>query len=249
MSEQDWNEEVAPPPKKKGLPGWLMFCGGGCLIAMILGSIGFYFVFEAFSKSMDPEENWARLEEHFDIDARPPELDPMFSWSLGMDFWMLMDDRGYIVVIYDFGEAQASERDAIFSEDFKGGGLPGLNKIDDPKIGVVNVQGRELKVVRFENSGGFNPGGQQTAGGQGPACFVDITDVDDPGFQMVFLMRGPGGEDAKEEISDEAIQDFLEPFVIGPDREVYVAPFDSEMEDVFRAVKETQELAPASTDD
>src|SRR5678816_768095 len=30
MSERTWGEgESAPPPKKKGIPAWLWFCGGG----------------------------------------------------------------------------------------------------------------------------------------------------------------------------------------------------------------------------
>ena len=105
----------------------------------------------------------------------------------------------------------------------------GLNTIEDPQLGEVVVQGRTLPIVRFLNTGGFNmggaPGGQQM-NGEGAACFVDLTLDDDPGFKMLFLMRDPNrsGEQARESITDEAVQEFLVPFVVGDDREVYVAP-------------------------
>lgn len=223
MSEEEWADAPTMPPKKKGFPGWLMFCGGGCLIALILGGIGGYFVFGEIKKAMDPEEQWARLEESFELDARPPELQPMFGFSLGLDFWMFMDERGYIAVIYDFGEAEAEGRDELFSEDFEGGGISGLNKIENPEVSQVSVQGRAIDVVRFENKGGFSMGGSEQMSGQGPACFVDITPDDDPGFKMLFLMRDPSKGAKKEPISDQAIQDFLAPFLIGPDRSVYVS--------------------------
>jgi len=223
-ADDDWAETTAPPPKKKGIPGWLMFCGGGCLIAMILGAIGTFFLVGEVKKAMDPEAQWARLEEAFEIEGRPTELTPMFGVSLGMDFWMFQDSRGYVAVIYDFGESQAEGRDELFSEDFTGGGVPGLSKIEDPTVAEVLVQGRALPVVHFQNQGGFNAGGSEV-NGQGGACFVDITPEDSLGFQMVFLMRDPGqGNASNDPIPDQAIQDFLEPFVIGPERETYVSP-------------------------
>ena len=37
MTGEEWADEPEVPKKKGGLPGWLWFCGGGCLIAVILG--------------------------------------------------------------------------------------------------------------------------------------------------------------------------------------------------------------------
>ena len=226
MSDEEWTEEAIVPPKKKGLPSWLLFCGGGCLIAVILTVVAGFLIFDQVKQAVDPSQQWARMEESVAMDARPPELEVMFGWSIGIDFWMLRDSRGYIVAIYDFGEAEAKDRDNLFSDDFSGGGLPGISEIEDTELAVVTVQGRELPIQRFQNTGGFNPGGQGSGGGNGAACFVDITPEGDPGFLMLFMMREPTGdkEQQDEAITDEAIQQLLEPFVVGPEREMYVAP-------------------------
>jgi hypothetical protein len=219
--QEDWADEPAVPPKKRGLPGWLMFCGGGCLIAVILGAIAGYLLVREVKEAMDPEAQWERLGESIAYDARPPELNMMFGWNVGVDVWVVEDKRGYIAIIYDFGESEADSRDEIFSENFKGGGVPGLSNIDDPEVGEVMVQGRALPIVRFQNQGGINFGGQEEVAGQGAACFLDLTSEGDPGFKMLFLMRATGG---KEPIPDSAVQDILEPFLIGPAHETYVVP-------------------------
>lgn len=226
MSEQDWADEPAVPPKKKGLPGWVLFCGAGCLILMVLGAIGAYFAVQEVKQMVDPEAQWARLDESLPMDERPPELNMMFGMGIGIDMWMISDQRGYIAAIYDFGESEAEGRDEIFSEDFTGGGVPGMNQIEDPVLGEVVVQGRTLQLVRLRNKGGFNPGGGEGVSGDSAACFIDLTEEGDPGFMMLFFMRNPAADKelALEPISDEAIQEFLLPFTIGPDREVYMAP-------------------------
>ncbi len=226
MTEQDWADEPAVPPKKKGLPGWVLFCGAGCLILMVLGAIGAYFAVDQIKQAMDPEVQWARLEESLPMDERPPELNMMFGMPVGLDMWMISDSRGYIAAVYDFGESESESRDEIFSPDFTGGGVPGMNQIEDPELGEVVVQGRTLSLVRLLNTGGFNPGGNEEVSGDSAACFVDLTQEGDPGFMMLFLMRNPAADKelALEPIPDDAIQEFLRPFSIGPDREVYVAP-------------------------
>ncbi len=226
MSEEEWTEETVVPPKKKGFPSWLMFCGGGCLIAVILGVIATFLIVDQVKEAMNPDAQWARLEEAIELDARPPELQLMFGWSIGMDIWMLRDSRGYIVAIYDFGESEAAGRDELFSDEFEGGGLPGLNEIEDAQLDMITVQGREIPVQRFHNTGGFNPGGNDQVSGSGAACFVDITPEGDMGFMMLFMMRDPSqnSDMAEEPIEAEAIQEVLKPFVIGPDHDTYFAP-------------------------
>jgi hypothetical protein len=225
MSDQNWADEPVVPPKKKGLPGWLLFCGAGCLLLAVLAAVGAFFVVKEAQKAMDPMAQWERLDQSIELDARPPELSMMFGWGVGIDLWMIYDQRGYIAAVYDFGEAEADARTEIFSEDFAGGGVPGMNKMEDPELGEVVVQGRTLPVMRIVNKGGFQPAGGQGVSGDSAACFVDLTPEGDPGFKMLFLLRDPNrGEQAMEPVPDEAVQTFLEPFVIGPDREVYVAP-------------------------
>jgi len=226
MSEEEWNEESAVPPKKKGIPSWVLFCSGGCLITLVLTITAAFLLFNRFKAGIDPEQQWQRIEKVVQLDARPPELQLMFGWDLFMDFWWLRDSRGYIVVIYDFGENQASERDALFSEEFKGGGLPGLSTIEDAALGEVRVQGRLLPVQHFRNTGGFNPGGNDGVKGGGAACFVDITPEDDPGFVMLFMMRDPsrGKDDLAQPVPAEAIEELLRPFNVGPEHQTYVAP-------------------------
>ncbi|MFT7486068.1 MAG: hypothetical protein ACI9F9_001921 [Candidatus Paceibacteria bacterium] len=219
------NEELDVPPKKKGIPSWLLFCGSGCLIAIVLTVIGGFLLFEQGKKMINPDLQWDKMEQVVEMDARPHELRIMFGWNLGMDVWMMRDKRGYIVAVYDFGESDADSRDEIFGENFSGGGLPGVNKIEDTALGDVVVQGRTLLIQRFMNSGGVDFGNGGASGG-GAGCFVDITPEDDLGFTMLFMMKDPSKneEDVNEPISDEAIQALLTPFVIGPDRTPYVSP-------------------------
>lgn len=250
MSEQDWADEPAVPPKKKGLPGWVLFCGAGCLILMVLGAVGAYLTVQEFKQMMDPEAQWARLDESLPMDDRPPELNMMFGSRIGLDMWMISDSRGYIAAVYDFGESQAEGRDEIFSEDFSGAGLPGMNQIEDPELGEVVVQGRTLDLVRLRNNGGFDPGNDGGVSGDSAAAFVDLTPEGDPGFVMLFFMRNPAVDEqiALEPIPDEAIQQFLLPFEVGPDRTVYVAPEGTGPDKGFEGMIEGMEdLEPADT--
>lgn len=215
MTEQEWADEPTVPEKKKGLPGWLWFCGGGCLIAVVLAVVLGFFLVREFNKATDPELQWSRLEETIAMDVRPPEMDLLFGWDAGLDVWMFQDQRGYMTLIYYFDESQAEARDEIFQEGFEGGGIQGLNKIEDPQFGEVEVQGRVLPVQRFYQEGGSSsptPGAPET--GQGPAAFVDITPEGNPGFMMLFMIR----VNSDEPVPDEFIQEMLAPFHVGPNR-------------------------------
>ena len=38
MSDTSWEGEASEaPPRKKGMPKWLWFCGGGCLFMLLIG--------------------------------------------------------------------------------------------------------------------------------------------------------------------------------------------------------------------
>jgi hypothetical protein len=212
--QDDWTEDSTPPPAKKGLPSWLLFCGGGCLITMILGVVGVYFIYDTFKDVANPEVQWAELEKAIPMDARPNDLKMGFGGGLaGTDGWFLSDGNGQILFILAESDASAEDRNAAFSDEMEGSGLPGVSEISDVNTGEIMVQGRVLPISRFT----ANSGGQTV-----PSCMVDITPEGALGYVMANIQR-PGQKGKNSVISDDDIRDLLKAFIIGgPDREIYV---------------------------
>lgn len=216
MAETAWTEHEAPPQKKK-IPTWVWFCGGGCLAAVILGVIVIGLVFSYGKKAFDPERQWPNVAKVLPYDERPPEMHLVFGNQLGVEIYQIMDDRGYQLQLQRHtGSDGAEARKSMFQTDPPD--IPtnmGVMKFEDLSLGTVEVQGRELAVVRMKLGGmmkSMAPKEAQEAFGE--MMWADLTPEGDLGMTMLQVQRLRSGGP----ITDDELRDILKPFHVGPKR-------------------------------
>jgi hypothetical protein len=226
MAETTWTEEEASAPKKKKVPTWLWFCGGGCLLAVLIAVVGIGLMIPAVTKAIDPEVQWERLAKILPYDERPPELKPKmgFGISVGtsMEQVQLEDSRGFVITIQSHGGTAGSDaRQKMFSSEKPE--FPEdvfVMKFEDVRPGTVEVQGRELRALRMrmEFSAWMKAILPKKAEGQlgkmGSMAFVDVTPEGKGGLVLLEMIKFTN----PEPISDEEIRTFLKPFHVGPNR-------------------------------
>lgn len=214
-SGAEWANEPEVPKKKKGLPGWLWFCGGGCLIVVVLAAIGAIFAVKQFEGFTDQTVQWEKLSASVEIDV-PPE-----GWSfhkmpmVPFDQFIFTGAGGSTFTLMIMEPPGAAEMEEIFSEDFDGGAVMGLQEVKDIEHGSILVQGRELRVVHFIQ--------KVVMQGESDGAYIDITPEDSEDFWLL-VAATPAKLDA---ITDDYIRDFLLPFHIGPDHVTQVAAPDA----------------------
>lgn len=215
MTETNWGESEAPV-RKKSIPTWLWFCGGGCLLALVLAIAGGAWGVSLFKDAMDPEKQWPNVQAILPYDEQPPELQLVWGSTFPMDVFVFLDQRGYGAMLFRFAESDAHEvREQLLNPEFKGGFM-GAGARKDLQAASVDVQGRELPVLRFYQSGGGEPSGPGAPpnAGSGASIVVDLSDPGDVRPLVLQLVR----HDGDEPISDDEVRQFLEPFHVGPDR-------------------------------
>jgi hypothetical protein len=214
-TELEWGKEEDTPVKKRGcfLPTWLWGCGGGCLLMIILGIGGVVACGAKIKNAMDPDAQWAKLDKILPFDERPGGLELMFGWSLGLEYYILMDvNSGYMVSVYYFDSGDAEEgREAFFNPEVKAG-VMGVGERKDEELSTVLIGSRERKVMRFNQSNvEFNFGdAEANTANSGYSAVVDITPEEDPGLVAVMFMALNG----QTEIPDEDLVHFFDDFYI-----------------------------------
>jgi len=214
-TELEWGKEDEAPAKKRGcfLPVWLWGCGGGCLLAIILSIGGGVYCVGKFQDAIDPEAQWAKLDKVLPFEERPGGLELMFGWSLGLEYYVLMDvNSGYMVSVYYFDSGDAAEgREAFFNPEVKAG-VMGVGERKDEELSTVLIGSRERQVMRFNQSNvDFQFGGvDANAKNSGYSAVVDITTEEDPGLLVVMFMSLNG----QTEIPDEDLVHFFDDFII-----------------------------------
>lgn len=215
MSETNWGEEGAAPPKKKTVPTWLWFCGGGCLAAVVLAVIAGAVLFSKAKEWGQAESQLPELAKVLPFDEPlPAEMQFKFVMPIpGMATYVFADERGYASLFYTASQGNAQElRDTMLNEKFEGA-VFGMGARQNLSAAQVNVQGREIKVVRFfQMRGSGGEGGQ--GGNQGQSAIVDLTPDGASGLVLLQVVRG-GGDTP---ISDDELRTLLKPFHVGPDR-------------------------------
>lgn len=210
MAEEEWVEAPAPPPEKRGVPGWLWFCGGGCLIAVVLAIVGGFFLWDVVKDAIDPDKQWPKFEEFVQFDERPTE------WNIigipnpfpGVEAFTLADSEENSMTLLVFPDGQREEADNLFSGELEGSGVSGVSKIENVEEGEVVVQGRTLPIVTFTQSHFMDA----MDGLQG--AFVDLTPEGGTRPLLLQIMR----QDRENRVSEELLTEWLAPFHIGPDR-------------------------------
>lgn len=73
MSERPLQDVLIDAPPRRGVPGWIWGCGGGCLLMMVL-LIGFtVFTFNKLQKAMGPEAAWPVIQSVMPYDEPQPD--------------------------------------------------------------------------------------------------------------------------------------------------------------------------------
>lgn len=220
MAEVTWTEEGPSAPPKKKIPTWMWFCGGGCLALIVLGVVAAGVAFKFAKKAMDPETQWAELAKVLPYDERPQNLKILFGNQLGGEQFQLHDDRsGFSIQIqHHTGKDGTEGREKLFGSDtpeFPSNLL--VMKFEDMKPGLVNVQGRDLRVIRMRMEFAGIAKKMMPKDGEkalGAMIFVDLTQPNEEGMLFLQVTR-EGGADP---ISDEELGDLLKPFHVGPKR-------------------------------
>ncbi len=208
MSEAEWADEN-PAPSKKLVPTWLWFCGGGCLLAVVLAVVAVMIGVSWFEDGRDPDIQYARLEEQIEMDARPEEWVLQFGTSFPMDMWIFEDTRGYAIVFMHFDSSEASEaRGELFDPDVSTG-FNGMGERGDATVQSINVQGRDIEMMTY-----YQRGTGQQGSNTGQTGMLDLTPEGAAGLTLMMITR-VSGEDT---ITAEEANTILEPFHIGPDR-------------------------------
>jgi hypothetical protein len=225
MSESNWGESEAPPPKKR-VPTWLWACGGGCLLALVLGIAGGTYLFVKFKKAVEegqnPDIQWPRVAEALPYDNKPADTTLQFGLHLGfVDMYIFSVDHQdsarpeYSVILYQIN-ALDKEKSGQALDPSESGGFMNQGKRRNMKSGTVRVQGRDLKALRFDQ---MDDDEKQAADGmpkpgKGPSIMLDLTSENGTHTLLLQMIR----LDGTDPIEDEAVQRFLKPFHVGPDR-------------------------------
>ena len=150
MADTAWSSEEPIAPKKTSIPTWVWFCGGGCLLAVLVAIVGVALAIPMIAKARDPKVQWERLAHILPYDEQPPELTPKmgFGFSLGasMEQVQLEDSRGFMITIQSQTGPKAAEgRRKMFASDKPE--FPkdvGVMQFEDVQSASVEVQGRSL---------------------------------------------------------------------------------------------------------
>ena len=219
MAETTWTEEGPGVPKKKGIPTWLWFCGGGCLLAVLVTVVVGGFLFRAARTAMDPEIQKQRLAKILPYDEWPKEMQPMFGMQVVGEQYTFQDTRGFQEQIQLHKGRDGTEgRKHLFQT------VPPkfpknlvIMKFEDLAPGTVEVQGRTLSLLRMrmEFSGLFGKMMPAEAREQmGSTAFIDLTPETLDGMMLFQLTRTKG----QAPITDDEIRTVLAPFHVGPKR-------------------------------
>jgi hypothetical protein len=238
MSEVDWGTEANEAPKPKSrVPKWAWFCGGGCLLALILGGVLAFLVFKKAQEAMDVDKQSASLAEELPFDALPEDYTFIgigaFAGMLpGIDnAWMFQRTDGSVQAQFQLLEPEASlvRREAIRTgelgpdakQQFGPIGLHGLEH------GEIEIQGRSLPWMRFQTfevaaakeTGADSEQGEKAEPSFGDAMrqrilFLDLTRDGAAGALILqYTAVGDGGPVEPAEVAE-----LLKPFHVGPKR-------------------------------
>lgn len=229
MAQESWEDlplEQQAEPTKKGVPRWLMFCGCGCLLAILAvgGALGFAYYYA--KRMVDAEYQLPRLARVVPFDEPLEELEFVIRIPFGVDAYALQDlvtDGGYVLMFThesDPEQARASRERAL--DPAHTGLVEGAGHREQVESFTLSLQGRELAGVRYLVRGGetsnltLPPGiPRALVDPTGAAALLDVTPASTPGVVLLQVYRAQGGD---EPIPEDYLRRILAPFHVGPDR-------------------------------
>ncbi|MBM3991216.1 MAG: hypothetical protein FJ298_09450 [Planctomycetes bacterium] len=154
MADQlDWGSEASEPVKpKRRVPVWAWFCGGGCVLMFVTFIVASVAVVSCVKEMADPDTQWKELEKVVAVETRPEG--EIFGMKIPFQNLRVISIQQGLTKV-DFmiaGGAQAQELRSQFldpsAEMNLGPMLGNLGRYEPEEI-VLNVQGRELRGLRF----------------------------------------------------------------------------------------------------
>lgn len=207
MTEASWGDAL-PPPKPRRVPVWLWFCGGGCLLALLLAGIAAKLGYDQVKDWGEAEAQMPVLRESLPADALPPETEFVFAIRFPMNMFVFRDARGFALMFFVANPGDADElRRTMLEPEF--GGF-GMGRRKDAAKATVRVQGRDVDGMRFVQERGSGQGGDA----EGPSIVLEVGP--EGGAQVVIVQITRAG--SNDAITDEDVRMLLEPFHVGSER-------------------------------
>jgi len=190
MADQlDWGSEASEPVKpKRRVPVWAWFCGGGCLLMLLTFIVGSVAAVSCAKEMADPDTQWKELEKVVAVETRPEG--EIFGMKVPFqDLRVISIQQGMIKVDFMIaGGAQADELRSQFldpSVEMNLGPILGNMGRYEPEEIVLNVQGRELRGMRFLTQ---KPDGESESQESAQNENADVGEME-PGEAMKLAMR------------------------------------------------------------
>jgi len=200
---EEWGD-VAEASSKKGMPTWLFFCGGGCLIAVILTAVGGFFAVQFVKDMVDPAVFWPKVDSLVTVDSPMPErFQPVMSISVAGTQQFQFLDKDTLLLVQVFSPPSSEEagfESNLFQEDPS---FPGM-MLEHQDNGVMTIQGRELPFVEAKSD---------LIATKQRVLFLNATTDGGELVIMSFIH-----DDGSRAIPREDVSDLLQVFHIGPDR-------------------------------
>lgn len=213
----DWGQDDLAPPRKRGLPTWLLACGGGCLATIVIAVVGLAIAWDSiqgyFQDAQNPDVQWPKVAEVLPFDERPDYEIFGLPIPFGMRAWTLVDhERGLLGTLMDFGSRSGQELEGLFDPELTvpfADLIPNAGRHDAERT-TVTVQGRELRALRYSTT----PSADDEAGPRGDGLNLDLTPPE--GRPLLALQLTRSG--VRAPITDDDARAFLAPFELGPER-------------------------------
>jgi hypothetical protein len=215
MVDANWGAEEAPS-KRSRIPKWLWWCGGGCLVALVLAVAAGFWLFklgkQLVEEGRDPEQQWPKLQRVLPFEERPAGYQLTWGSTLLLETYALLDPEGRIGIVMRFRESQAASVEAQMMNPDYSGALLGMGGRKDLSTLKVVVQGRELEALRFYQEQGQDMDGDGRPD-QGHTIVVRLTDED--AVAPVVLQLFTPGEGGLVPPTEDDVRAFLAPFHVG----------------------------------
>jgi hypothetical protein len=202
---------------KKGVPKWIWFCGGGCLLMILFLVVVAIFAVGWVRDGADKEKQWPNVEHVLHYDERHPGYELVWGQRIpfvGVEIYTFTQNEAAIpegaarltAVLMKFPAGAADEAAQMLDAEQQEQGE--VSEV------VVNVQGRDLEGLRLTNQGGGSPfpGGPKQESGATLMVALHESGATEP--VVLMLIRA----NSTTEVSDDDLVQFLDPFHVGPDR-------------------------------
>lgn len=216
MAEVDWGNEANEAPKKKSrVPKWAWFCGGGCVLAILAAGVFAVLAFNFAKDAADPETQWARLAEFVPYETRPEGTIAGFKIPFqDIQFFALPQEDGASAT---FLVAWGAKGEEFRAQYFDGGKQIDLGPIAgnmgrfNVEEGVLNVQGRELRTIRFTSHQRSEGDDKELSSMHKSTLAVDLS-KDGSDTAVIFQYDVIKSLDP---VDEKAVVEFLAPFKLG----------------------------------